>query len=99
MSDDRVRLAIEQMEAWLADSTWEPDPDALAQWNAEFNSALAQAEKAADWSELRARSHAAGHQMEVRMAVFAEAKERLRIALERQEVGHRAMKGYGATAR
>ena len=99
MNDTRVRAAIEQMEAWLADANWEPDPDALAQWNTGFNMALAEAEKAADWPELRARAHAAGHQMEAKMAVFAEAKERLRKALEQQELGRRAMKGYGATAR
>ena len=43
MSDDRVRAAIEQMEAWLADLTWQPDPEVLAQWNAELQAALAQA--------------------------------------------------------
>ena len=99
MSDGGVRAAIEQMEAWLADSNWEPDPDALAQWNAEFNAALAQAEKDADWPELRARAHAAGHQLEAKKAVFAEVMDRLRAALEGQELGHRALKGYGASAR
>ena len=46
MSDARVLTAIEQMEAWLGDQNWEPDPQALGQWNADFQAALAQAEKA-----------------------------------------------------
>ena len=45
MSDARVRAAIEQMEAWLDDSAWEPDADALAAWDAEFRAAVAGAER------------------------------------------------------
>lgn len=99
MSDERVRAAIEQMEAWLADANWEPDSDVLAQWDAEFKSALAQAEKAAGWSGLMDRAHAAGHQLEARRMVLADALDQMRKELETHERGNRALKGYGASTR
>jgi hypothetical protein len=99
MNDTRVRVAIERMEAWLADASWEPDSAALAQWDAEFQSALSQAEKALGWAELMDRAHAAGHQLEARRVVLADALDQVRRELEVQERGNRALKGYGASTR
>jgi hypothetical protein len=99
MSDERVRAAIEQMEAWVADAEWEPDAEALAQWDAAYKSALAQAEKASGWQGLMDRARAAGHQLEARRAVLAEVLDHLRKELETRERGNRALKGYGASTR
>ncbi len=99
MSDVRVRGAIEQMEAWLADSNWKQEAEALAQWNAEFQAALAQAEKAPGWPELVGRAHAAGLLLEARITGVAEARDGVRAELEAQAQGNRALKGYGASAR
>jgi hypothetical protein len=99
MSDAQVRAAIEQMEAWLGDSNWEPEAEVLAQWNAEFQQALAQAEKAIGWPDLLARAHAAGQLLEARAAVVAEARDRVRAEIEAQALGNRALKGYGASTR
>jgi hypothetical protein len=94
MSDGQVRAAIEQMEAWLADPGWEPDPEALAHWNAEYQAALAQAEKGPGWPELAARAHAAGRLLETRLAVVAAALGKVKADLEAQVRGNRALKGY-----
>jgi hypothetical protein len=99
MNDTRVRAAIEQMEAWLADASWEPNADTLAQWDTGFQAALAEAEKASGWSELRDRAHAAGHQLEARRVVLAGALDQVRRELEVHERGIRALKGYGASTR
>lgn len=96
MSAGRVRAAIEQMEAWLADAGWEPDPEALAQWNAEFQLALNQTEKGPGWPELAARAHAAGKLLEARLTAVTAARDQVRIELEAQVLGNRALKGYGA---
>jgi hypothetical protein len=96
MNVQRVRAAIEQMEAWLADPNWQPEPGALAQWNTEFQGALARAEKGPGWSDLISRAQAAGQLLEARSAVLAETRDRLRAELEAQERGTRALKGYGA---
>jgi hypothetical protein len=82
MSEGRVRATIEQMEAWLADPGWEPDAEALARWNAEFQGALAQKGKGPGWLDLVARAHA-----------------QVRVELETQVRGNRALKGYGAGRR
>jgi hypothetical protein len=99
MTDQPVCAAIEQMEAWLADTTWEPDAYTLAQWDTEFQAVLAQAEKGPGWAELRDRAHVAGHRLEARRAVLAAALDELRRELEVQERGNRALKGYGASTR
>jgi flagellar hook-associated protein FlgK len=99
MSDGRVRAAIEQMEAWLGEPNWEPDPQVLVQWNAEFQAAMAQAEKGPSWPELMGRAHTAGHQLEARAALLAEARDRVKTELEALGRGNRALKGYGTSTR
>ena len=86
------------MEAWLA-SDWKPDPDELAQWNAEFQAALARAEKASGWPDLIGRAHAAGQLLEARSVLMAETRDRVRAELEAQERGTRALRGYEASTR
>lgn len=99
MSDARVRAAIEQMEAWLADLTWEPDPEALEQWNTEFNAALAQAQRVGEWPDLVARGHAASQMLEARIVRLREAQDLVKSELAAQERGSRALKGYGVNVR
>jgi hypothetical protein len=99
MNDLRVRAAIEQMEAWLADPDWRPEAEVLALWNTEFQGALAQAEKASGWPDLIRRAHVAGQLLEARSVQMAEARDQVRIELEAQERGTRALKGYGAGTR
>jgi hypothetical protein len=99
MSEGQIRAAIEQMEAWLADPAWEPDPAALAQWNAEFQAALAKAEKSPDWPELIGRAHAAGQLLEARTELAVKELEQVRAELTAHERGNRALRGYGASTR
>jgi hypothetical protein len=99
MSDGLVRAAVEQMEAWLEDQTWEPDPGTLNQWNAAFQAALARADKGQEWADLIRRAHEAGRLLEARAAVLAEGKDRVRAEIEVQARGNRALKGYGASTR
>ena len=99
MSNYRVRAAIEQMEAWLANPGWNPDPEALAQWTAEFQGALSQIEKGPDWPEVAARAHAAGKLLEARLAGVAAARDEVRTELEARIRGNHALKGYGANRR
>lgn len=99
MSDARVRVAIEQMEAWLADPAWEPEAEALARWDAEFKAALAAADRGEGWPELAGRAHAAGKLLEARLALAVEALNQVRMELETQGRGNRALKGYGAGVR
>ena len=99
MSDARVRAAIEQMEAWVADLTWEPDSEALDRWNTEFQMALAQTDKASGWSDLVDRAHTASRALDARIVLLTEERDQVRIQLVAQERGNRALKGYGASTR
>lgn len=99
MSDGRVRTALEQMEAWLSDPSWDPDPDVLANWTTEYQTALSQAERASGWADLMDRAKAAGQLLEDRIVVVARERDRIRAELENQERGNRALRGYKASAR
>lgn len=99
MSDHRVRAALEQLEGWMVDPTWEPDPEQLRAWNAEYQAVLAQAEKGAGWPELVARAHLLGQQLEVRLAQLTRVRDAVRAELDAQERGSRALLGYGASTR
>jgi hypothetical protein len=99
MSLDGLRASIAQMEAWVADPSWEPDPEALARWDAEFQTSLAQTEKGEDWPDLMARAHAVGHRLQARTVRFAQVRDELRAELDAQERGNRALKGYRASVR
>jgi len=99
MSLGQVRAAIEQMEAWTADPAWEPDPEALAQWNAGFQAALAQVDKTKDWSELAARAHAAGERLQAHLTRVGKLRDGVKAELDAIDTGNRALKGYGANTR
>ena len=94
MREARALAAIEQMEAWLADPGWDPDPEVLTQWTAEFQEALTQTGKGPDWSELVGRAHAAGKLLEARLAGAMLARDQIRVLLEAKDRGGRALKGY-----
>jgi hypothetical protein len=99
MSDGGLRASIDQMEVWVADPSWEPDPEALVRWDADFQTALAQEEKGPDWLDLMARAHAVGHRLQARTVQFAQVRDELRAQLDAQERGNRALKGYRASVR
>jgi hypothetical protein len=99
MSDTEVATAIRQMEAWVADPAWAPDPEALVRWNGEYQSALARAEKGPGWADLIARAHAVGRAVEARTIQFEALRDGMRVELEAQERGNRALRGYGASTR
>ena len=99
MKDAEIEAAIGTMEAWLADPTWEPNLELLDRWQADFQAALALAEKASGWPDLVCRAHGASERLEARIAVLTAARDQVRAELEAQERGGRALKGYGANTR
>jgi hypothetical protein len=99
MSDARVRAAIEQMEAWIGDPNWEPDPVLLETWNTAYQSAVANAEKGEGWSDLVARAHVLGKELEPRIAHLVRLRDQVKAELDAQGRGNRALIGYGASTR
>lgn len=99
MSDARVRAAVAQVEAWLADPAWEPDPDQLTRWNEEFQSAQAAAERGPGWTELAARAHELGARMEARLAGLVAVRDAMKGELGVQARGERALRGYRVSIR
>ncbi len=99
MSDAEVLREIERMEAWMGAPELMPGPDGLAEWNRAFRIALADAERGPGWSDLVLRSKALGSKVEGQAAIMAAERSRIRVELDSQELGGRALKGYGAAAR
>ena len=99
MNEGGLSAALEQMEAWVADPTWKPDPALLARWDADFQTALALAERGPDWLELMAKAHALGRQLEMRTMRFAQLRDQVKAELDAFERGDRALRGYRAAVR
>ena len=99
MSNSAVRAAIEQMEIWLSDAGWEPEPGDLEGWNRKYQEAVAQAEQGPEWSGLVVRAHALGKRLEQRLDQLVKRRNEIKVELDAQERGNRALAGYGASTR
>jgi len=96
MNDRAVLRAIEQMEAWVVDPKWEPDPDALSQWNSRYSAAVALAERGDEWPGMVSRAHALGQLLAARVEGFGHQRDAIRAELMGMERGRRALGGYGS---
>lgn len=99
MSDAAVRAALAQMEAWLADETWQPEPEVLAAWDSQFLAAMAAAERGPGWAEQIVLCHHLGERLQTRTVAMEAQLELLRNQLEGHSLGARALKGYAAGLR
>jgi hypothetical protein len=99
MNNLRVRAAIDQMEAWIGDPAWEPDPQDLEAWNSQYQQALAGAEKGEEWPALVARAQHLGPRLEARLRDLIQRRNEIKAELDAQERGNRALAGYGANTR
>ena len=99
MSNAGVQAALEEMETWLSDPTWEPEPESLTQWNNRYQKALAQADKAEGWPRLADKAHALGQLLEDRLPPLVQLRNEIKTELKALESGNRAMLGYGAGVR
>lgn len=99
MSNACLLAALDEMESWLADPIWEPEPEALAEWNIRFQQALGKAEKAEGWQEIAKRAHALGYQLEQRLQPFVQLRNEIKFELNSLESGNRALQAYGSSIR
>jgi hypothetical protein len=99
VSDAAVLAAIEAMEAWMADPGHPMDGPTLEAWNRGFQAAVAQAERGPGWEELVVRAHTLVERVEARRKAVAAQRDAVRLELERQTQGTRALKGYGSSTR
>ena len=99
MSDGAVLAAIVQMETWIADPGWIPDPSALDQWNLEFQNAMDSAEKGPGWQDLVAQAHSLGAKLEARIIPFLGLRDELKAELDAQNLGNAALRAYSAGLR
>ena len=95
MSDAAVRAALSQLEAWLGDRSTPLDDALLEAWNRDFNAALARAERGPGWEETLALARRLGQQVLARQHELEGQRDGIRLELQRQLQGARALKGYG----
>jgi hypothetical protein len=98
MSDGDLRAAIDQMEGWVSNPDWEPEAEAVTEWNHRLQQAIAHAEKGPDWPALVCRAHAVGQQLAARVERLVQRQAEMRTRLDRQEHGNRALRGYRASS-
>ncbi len=98
MSDLKVLAALERMEAWMRDPAAVPDPVDLAEWNNEFQAASSAAEHGLGWMDLVVRAHALGGVVQARTELLMGVRDAIKLELDAQARGDRALKGYSASA-
>ena len=100
MSTEELVAAIQQMEAWVADPNWVPEPERLLRWNEEFQAARTQVkETTLGWVDLVARAHALGERVEAHTALLSKQQDDMKAELDAQALGNRALRGYGSSTR
>jgi len=99
MSDSDLLRSMEMMEAWLRSPESMPDAETLADWNHGFQSAVEQAERGPGWSDLVSRAHALGERVQRCTGLLAAQRDAIKLELDSQVRGERALKGYGAGLR
>lgn len=94
MSDALVQAHLDQLEGWLAEPGWIPDPTAMDAWNAGFLAAAREAERGPGWGDLVARAHALNGRVEAHVASLSQALTALRAELQAHGKADTAMKAY-----
>jgi hypothetical protein len=99
MSDEAVLNAIRVLEAWLKAPDVPLDGATLEVWHRDFNAALAGAVKGPGWQELVARGHRLAEQVERHSDAVEAQRDAIRLELQGQVQGSRALKGYESSIR
>ncbi|HEX9080669.1 MAG TPA: hypothetical protein VF768_00250 [Holophagaceae bacterium] len=99
MNDATVRAILARLEAWLKASKDPLDPAFLEAWNREFQAAQATAERGPEWPDLVAWAHRLADQVDQRRRTVESQREEVRLELQRQAQGQRALQGYGGRTR
>jgi hypothetical protein len=82
------------MEAWLAEPAWEPQADALRDWNAAFTRAKRHAARTGGWPAHADRARALGQRLQGLMEGVQARREALRHQLDAGVRGRRALVAY-----
>lgn len=99
MSDTEVVACLDEMEARLHCPSSDWTPEALEGWHQRFHAAVATAERGPDWAEIVERAHSLGGMVTNLAALASSQRDQIRMELDRQALGYRALKGYGASVR
>lgn len=97
MSDAQVQAHLDQLERWLSDPGWIPDPSAMALWDAGFHAALATAERGSGWEPLVLQGRALNERLKAHASGLALAMEEIRLELQQQASASQALKAYQPT--
>ena len=94
MSDQDVLTVLDRLERLLKAPLEHPNGPAIAQWHAEFNRAVAAAERGPRWPEVKLRARVLGIMLSRRMALLQASQKILRQKLTRNAAGRRALGAY-----
>jgi hypothetical protein len=92
MSDQDVVIALDAMERMLQHG--EMTGGSLAPWQAQFDAAVASAERGPGWADIAQRSQLLGRRVDLALAGVLADRDLLKKRLHLLAVGGRALKGY-----
>jgi hypothetical protein len=99
MSDAEVLRLVEEMEGLLESDPATLDADLIANWHQQFLSACASAEKGPAWPETVLRARVVAGRVDGLVTVLNKQKDALKIEMEAQAVGRRALQAYKPQSR
>ncbi len=76
-----------------------PDAESIARWKAAFDAAAVEAERGPGWPEILLRAQQLGVQLQTRIGQLQERRAAIEGELRTQDMGSRALKGYGSALR
>ncbi len=94
MSDRDLALVLDEMERMLEEQPFPEDPDAIEAWRLRFAEAVASADRGPEWECLASRARNLGRKVEHLLVHLNQKRESLRLELDHQAQGSRALRAY-----
>lgn len=94
MSDQDLARILDEMDRMLGQRPFPEDPEAIEAWRLRFAQAVASAEHGPDWERLALRARDLGKRVESLLDDLNRERERLRLELDHQAQGSRALRAY-----
>lgn len=94
MSDRDLALVLDEMERMLEEQPFPEDPEAIEAWRLRFAEAVASADRGPEWESLAVRARDLGRKVEHLLEHLNHKRESLRLELDHQAQGSRALRAY-----
>lgn len=94
MSDRDLARILDEMEEMLRQEPFPEAPEAIEAWRLRFADAVASADRGPEWEALAKRARELGKRVEILLEELSRKRDALRLELDHQAQGSRALRAY-----